>query len=77
MAGKPVPKGSILERFVSLKAIGGQKRWQSNQGDRLYTWDSLHGEVEVYNRRGRHLGALDPMTGKVIKEAKRGRTIDV
>lgn len=52
-----------------------EQRWYSD--DRFYTWDSLHGEVEVWNNRGWHLGALDPITGKNIKEAVRGRRIDV
>ena len=41
------------------------------------TWDSLHGEVEVYNRRGRHVGTKDATTGVWIKNAVRGRRIDV
>jgi len=55
----------------------GEKLWRSADGDRLYTWDSLHGEVEVFNKRGRHLGAADAMTGRLIKDAVRGRRIDV
>jgi hypothetical protein len=46
-------------------------------GTRLYTWDSLHGEVEVFTARGKHLGAVDPVTGKLIKDAVPGRKIDV
>jgi hypothetical protein len=29
---------------------------RSDGGARLYTWDSLHGEIEVFNRPGKHLG---------------------
>jgi hypothetical protein len=61
----------------SLGAIGGQKRWRNRDGDRLYTWDSLHGEIEVFNVRGRHLGAIDAVTGDLIKDAVKGRKIDV
>ena len=74
---KPIPKPSILDAFTPLGAVGGERRWRSHDGQRLYTWDSLHGEVEVYNRRGRHLGALDPSTGDLIKDAVPGRRIDV
>jgi len=42
----------------------------------LFTWDSLHGEIEVFNKRGKHLGAMDPF-GKFIKSAVKGRKIDV
>lgn len=60
-----------------LGAIGGERRWRSPDGKRLYTWDALHGEIEVFNTRGRHLGVLHALTGELIKEAVRGRTIDV
>jgi hypothetical protein len=43
----------------------------------LYTWDSLHGEIEVFNKRGKHLGAIDAIHGKLIKDPVRGRKIDV
>jgi hypothetical protein len=74
---KSIPKPSFLDRMKSLGAINGQRRWRSLDGKRLYTWDPLHGEIEVFNARGKHLGALDPLTGVLIKEAVRGRTIDV
>jgi Cytotoxic len=40
-------------------------------------WDELHGEIEAYNKRGKHLGALDAVTGDMIKDADPGRSIDV
>jgi hypothetical protein len=73
----PIPKFSVLNDFEYLGVFGGQKRWRSDNGKRLYTWDSFHGEVEVFNRRGEHLGALDPVTGDLVKEAVPGRRIDV
>jgi hypothetical protein len=57
--------------------INGEPRWINSQGDRIYTWDSLHGEVECFNKRGYHLGVLDPKMGKLIKPAVKGRRIDV
>lgn len=63
--------------MVDLGFKNGNKLWRSLDGDRYYTWDSLHGEIEVFNRRGRHLGAADPATGRVIKPAVKGRSIDV
>jgi hypothetical protein len=41
----------------------------------LDTWDSLHGEVEVFNKRGRHLGVVDPISGEFLKPAVKGRKI--
>jgi hypothetical protein len=44
---------------------------------RLYTWDALHGHVEAFNLRGRHVAVLDAFTGATIGEAVLGRRIDV
>jgi hypothetical protein len=74
---KPIPKPSILDELENLGAIEGQRRWRSAGGKRLYTWDSLHGEVEVFNGRGKHLGVMDPQTGEMIKPAVPGRKIGV
>ncbi len=77
MSKKTIPKGCILEQFESLGAFNGERRWRSNGGDRLYTWDSFHGEIEVFNKRGKHLGVVDALTGELVKNPVRGRTIDV
>jgi hypothetical protein len=45
--------------------------------DLLYTWDPLHGEIEVFTVRGRHVGVIDPLTGQQIKPAKKRRRIRV
>ncbi|MGA6828846.1 colicin E3/pyocin S6 family cytotoxin [Nitrospira sp. NS4] len=74
---KPVPKPSILDGCDCLGAFSGEKRWVSKDGSRIYTWDKLHGEIEVFNRRGHHLGAIDPIHGNLIKPAVKGRTINV
>lgn len=76
MGGIPIPKPSFLDECESLGAVYGKKRWRSKDYTRLYTWDSLHGEIEVFNARGRHLGVLNPQ-GVFIKEAIKGRKINV
>lgn len=76
MGGIPIPKPSFLDECISLGAVKGQKRWRSVDSKRLYTWDSLHGEIEVFNKRGMHLGVLNP-NGDLIKNAVKGREIDV
>lgn len=73
----PIPDPCYLDNCESLGAFNGQKRWRSPEGDRLYTWDSLHGEIEVFNKRGRHLGAIDSVHGNLIKDPVKGRKIDV
>jgi hypothetical protein len=47
---------------------------QDSDGN-YYKYDRLHGEVEKFNSRGDHLGALDPISGKKIKDAVPGRNI--
>jgi Cytotoxic len=74
---KTIPKPSIFDNLEFVGFISGAKRWRSHGGRRLYTWDALHGEVEVFNGRGRHLGVLDVRTGHQIKPAIKGRSIDV
>lgn len=72
----PIPKPSFLDQCKALGALGGERRWRDGNG-LLYTWDSFHGEIEVYNRRGRHLGAIHAVTGQKVKDAVKGRQIDV
>lgn len=67
LVAKSIPKPSFLDRMQALGAINGERRWRSLDGKRLYTWDALHGEIEVFNTRGKHLGALDPLTGRFVK----------
>ncbi|MFN9019557.1 MAG: colicin E3/pyocin S6 family cytotoxin, partial [Pseudanabaena sp.] len=54
MAGKPIPNPSILDRCKVVGVEGQRKVYYDSQEDRYYTWDSLHGELEVFNKRGRH-----------------------
>jgi hypothetical protein len=77
VAGKPRPSPCYLDNMDYMGFKNGQQLWRSSKGDRYYTWDSLHGEIEVYSKKGKHLGALDAVTGKLIKSAVRGRYIDV
>jgi len=74
---KPIPRPCYLDECEYIGSFNGVKRWRSFDKERIYTWDSLHGEIEVFNKRGRHLGALDPVNGMLIKPAKNGRKIDV
>lgn len=77
MPSKPIPKPSFLDGCDYLGAFNRERRWRSVDGKRIFTWDSLHGEIEVFNKRGYHLGVLDAVTGAFIKDAVPGRTIDV
>jgi hypothetical protein len=72
----PPPKiGRIIDKLTRIPWSDGT-RWRDEDGQ-IYTWDGLHGEFEVFTKRGRHLGAVDSFTGEFIKEPERGRKIDV
>lgn len=44
---------------------------------RYHEWEYTHGDVEVYDARGNHLGSANPETGEPTKPAVPGRRIDV
>ena len=71
----PIPDSPFVEGLEYIGQPGGRRRYRA--GGRIYEWDSLHGEFEVYNARGHHLGVVDAEAGKTIKPAVRGRRIDV
>ena len=48
---------------------------ESGKGRRFYEWDYTHGDVEVYDGRGNHLGSADPATGLPTKPPNPGRSI--
>ena len=77
MSGKSRPRPCFLEEQIKFGIRGGQQVWKNVNGSRLYTWDSLHGDIEAFNNRGSHLGSLDPFSGELIKPAVKGRKIDV
>lgn len=73
-----VPAPSSLPGFPNAKRVkpktsvqgggGMRKRWEDKK--HIYEWDSQHGEVEMYNKRGVHLGSFDPETGQPIVNTK-------
>jgi hypothetical protein len=73
----PIPKPSFLDSCDYLGFVHGERRWRSKSGKRIYTWDALHGQIEVFDQRGNHVGVLDAATGQPIGGAVRGRYINV
>lgn len=71
----PPPKTGFVERLERM-AYQGETRWRDSISGRLYTWDRTHGEFEVFNERGRHIGVVN-QDGVLIKDAVKGRKIDV
>ncbi|MNE66487.1 Cytotoxic [compost metagenome] len=75
MGGIPRPRPSIIDRLTVAFIEGGRKYYFDPAERRYYSWDSLHGEFEVFNSQGFHLGAACPKTGAMLKPAVRGRRI--
>ena len=79
-----IPHPKKLEAFPDAKEVkrknsvqgGGhlRKRWEEPKGD-IYEWDSQHGTVEKYNKRGKHLGEFDHKNGMQLKPADPMRKI--
>lgn len=75
LGGIPVPKPSILDNFRVAGIEGRKKVYKDDLENIYYTWDSMHGELEMFNKRGCHLGVACPSTGALIKPAVKGRKI--
>ncbi|WMJ00263.1 colicin E3/pyocin S6 family cytotoxin [Pseudomonas chlororaphis subsp. aurantiaca] len=70
------PDAIRAKRKTSVQGGGGRrKRWKTAKG-LILEWDSQHGAVEIYDKRGRHLGEFDPLTGEQTKAADRTRSIE-
>ena len=70
------PDAVRTDRKTRVKGGGAlRKRWKTPKGH-IYEWDSQHGTVEVYNKRGLHLGEYDPITGEQTKSADKTRSVE-
>ncbi|WP_409498694.1 colicin E3/pyocin S6 family cytotoxin [Pseudomonas fragi] len=73
MGGIARPRPSIVDCFKKDKVEGGRQYYFDPSEQRYYSWDSLHGEFEVFDKRGYHLGSVCPKTGITLKPPVRGR----
>lgn len=78
------PKPAFLPAFPTakwapsktrMKGGGLRPRWKDKEKF-IYEWDFQHGAVEKYNKRGKHLGEFDPITGAQTKPANPTRWIE-
>ena len=67
--------GKFLKTLKPLKPKGRRRRWSGGK-KQIYEEDTQHGELEKYNRRGKHNGSVDPETGEIIKAPVKGRTVE-
>ena len=74
--GVPKQESPIWNELDNVKGksykSSGEKKHR-----KYYEWDHLHDEIEVYDRHGKHLGAMDSVTGEMIKPPKKGRSVDI
>ncbi|WP_371921895.1 colicin E3/pyocin S6 family cytotoxin [Treponema sp. OMZ 787] len=71
-----IPDAKIAKRKTPMKKGGAlRKRWKDDKGN-IYERDSLHGELEKYNKRGIHQGVVDPNTGEQIEPPKNDRKVE-
>ncbi len=85
MAGVTRPGVRLLAAFLNIRRAkfktkvqsGGKlrKRWKDNDG-KIYEWDYQHGTVELYDKRGKHLGEFDPESGNRLKPADAARSVE-
>ncbi|WP_282364577.1 colicin E3/pyocin S6 family cytotoxin [Pseudomonas sp. PS01297] len=70
------PDAKVAKRKTSVRGGGAKrKRWTIDSG-KILEWDLQHGAVEMYDKRGRHLGEFDPNTGEQTKSADTNRRIE-
>ena len=76
---KQNPTKGESEVWKNLDNVKGKDRKTSGTGrnKKYYEWDHTHNDIEVYDRKGNHLGSMDPTTGEMYKPAVPGRKIDV
>lgn len=68
--------GAKKGKSKTFTAAGKKRaRWILPDG-RIAEWDSQHGEVELYDKRGRHICAANPDTGECVKDRVPGRKVE-
>jgi len=67
------------EVFKGFKPVKGRsyRTLGNGRNKKYYDWDYTHNDIEVYDRSGKHLGSMNPITGEMYKGPVRGREIDI
>ncbi|EFV75033.1 hypothetical protein C1N70_27565 (plasmid) [Cytobacillus firmus] len=66
----PVWKG-----LSNVKGKANRKSSGAGSKKKYYEWDHTHDDIEVYDNKGKHLGSMDPVSGKMYKPKVKGRKI--
>lgn len=74
---KPVCTPATSEVWKSFKPYRGNIKTNGERGSkrRFYQWDYSHGDIEVYDGDGWHLGSMDPESKKMTKPPVKGRQL--
>lgn len=59
--------------WKELRSAGNSVK---TDGKRYFEWDYTHNDIEVYNKRGEHIGSMDPVSGEIYKPAVPGRKLN-
>ncbi len=59
-------QGQFVDGLKRTKTKSQRRRWLG-ENRQIYEEDTQHGELEKYNRRGKHEGSVDPETGEITK----------
>lgn len=80
---KYVPAATSLPGFPDAYKVRGKTpyskdkvraRWETSD-DKILEWDYQHGNIEMYNKQGNHVGAYNHETGEKVEDAIKGRNI--
>lgn len=65
---KAFPHAERVRPKTSVRGGGGRRYgWKDKEAKGIYEWDSMHGTVEAFTIKGKHLGEFDPNTGMQLK----------
>ena len=71
---KKLPSQSKI--WKEYKSVGkGRRTSGTGKKQQYYEWDYTHGDIEMYNSKGKHMGSVHPETGLIYKPAVKGRKI--
>jgi hypothetical protein len=80
MPGSQLPSGVFHAEKKTMLRIGRRYDRPPQNGNCIGTlvpiwerWDHTHNDIEVFDKRGRHLGSMDPTTGEMYKPPVAGR----
>ncbi len=66
ISGVPKAESPVWNSLNKYK--NGYRTSGSGKNQRFYSWDYLHNEIEVFDSNKKHLGAMDPVSGNMIKD---------